>query len=455
MNRLITLLVLFNTSLIFAQRQTFDIASFVPPNGWQNETRDYAASYTTTNNLTQGWCRVTLYKSMLSNGDAMADFNSEWPNLITKSFPDALMPTPEATTEDGWTSEAGAAKFQFNGQDAAALLTTITGYGVEMSIVVLMNSEEFMPAVESFLASIDLKKPAAEVITQQSQQPTKPAQLAQPILEKVSNNHGISISTITFDDGWVAQPFDDYVKVTKGNTKVFLHYTVAITDAMRNSNDIDGALWDQLIAPRYHVSNVRKYDNGGACYFCIDFFEADAIEKATGKNCHVGFRVITNNGNSNCIEIVSPSAQEFQQNFPDQKKVEALLNYNKFAVTRADLVGEWQESTSSGIDMYSTVTGAYAGMNSTAAANSFIFNNNETYSSSHKGAFGMMGSTTFYDQKYIGNCTITDWDITLTKRFKEKTDIFWAQFEAVRGGRILHITNKEASGISYHLVKTR
>jgi len=200
---------------------------------------------------------------------------------------------------------------------------------------------------------------------------------------------------------------------------------------------------------------VRKYDNGGACYFCIDFFEADAIEKATGKNCHVGFRVITNNGNSNCIEIVSPSAQEFQQNFPDQKKVEALLNYNKFAVTRADLVGEWQESTSSGIDMYSTVTGAYAGMNSTAAANSFIFNNNETYSSSHKGAFGMVGNTTFYDQKYIGNCTITDWDITLTKRFKEKTDIFWAQFEAVRGGRILHITNKEASGISYHLVKTR
>jgi hypothetical protein len=66
----------------------------------------------------------------------------------------------------------------------------------------------------------------------------------------------------------------------------------------------------------------------------------------------------------------------------------------------------------------------------------------------------MVGSMKFYDQKYIGKYTLTNWDVTMTKRFEGKTDVFCAQFQAVKGGRVLHITNKTYSGNSYHLVKT-
>jgi hypothetical protein len=67
----------------------------------------------------------------------------------------------------------------------------------------------------------------------------------------------------------------------------------------------------------------------------------------------------------------------------------------------------------------------------------------------------MVGNLKFYTQKYDGICTVTNWDITLTKQFDGKTKVFWAQFEAVKGGRVLHITDKAYSSSAYHLVKVK
>ena len=165
--------------------------------------------------------------------------------------------------------------------------------------------------------------------------------------------------------------------------------------------------------------------------------------------------MITNNGVSKCIEIISPSQAVFQQEFPTQEKIEALLNYNKFAVTLADLTGTWEEASGSYVNMYSTATGAYAGMNTASSAHKFIFDKAGSYKSEHSGAHGMVGSMQFFSQKYSGKATITNWDITLPNRFNGKTDIFWAQFEAVRGGRVLHLVDKASPVMDYHLVKTQ
>ncbi len=453
MKKLISLYVILLVAIhSFAQTQTFDIVTYTPPIGWSKEIKDYAASYYKTNNKTKGWCRITIYKSIKSSGDPATDYSSEWNSLMVKdNYGTATPPKPETEVKDGWTSNSGVSVFKFENKDAYSLLSTISGYGVEVSIMVLMNSQEFMKDVEKMLGSLDVKKPDVQPIDVKIEQPS---QQIQNLITNAPGISGITMSTNNFDDGWVAQPFADYVRVTKGSITTLLHYGIAITDELRSTNDIEGNLFDQLIQPRYTVSNIRKFKNDSYCYFCIYFYEADVIEKATGKKYHLGFRVITEKGVSRCIEILSPSAATFQQEFSDQKKVEAMFNYNKFAVTVSDLVGTWSESSGSYVDMYNTVTGSYAGMNTSSSANSFTFNGDGTYNSNHKGAFGMVGNLKFYDQKYNGNYQVTNWDITATKRFEGKTDIFWAQFEAVRGGRVLHLTDKSASGIQYHLVKT-
>lgn len=438
---------------VYSQTQTFDIATFAPPQGWKRESVDFAASYIITNNKTGGWCRVAIYKSIGSSGDPQVDFKSEWNNLAAKDHEGIITPTPETTLEDGWTANSGVGKFIWQQKDAFILLNTISGYGKVLSITVTMNSDEFMKDVEKFLNSLELIKPEGQVVT--SNVPSGKQEPEQPILiSGVPGNQGISLSTTNFDDGWVAQPFADYVRVTKGNITVLLHYPIEITDELRNTGDVEGNLFDRLMQPRYVVSNIRKYDNGGPCYFCVYFYEADVVEKSSGKKYYAGFRVFTESGVSRCVEILSPTAQDFQKEFPTQEKVEALRGYNKFAVSQKDLLGTWEESGGSYVNMYSTVTGAYAGMNSASSAHKFIFKNDGTYFSNHKGAFGMVGSMTFFDQNYNGTYTVTNWDITATKRFEGKTDVFWAEFEAVRGGRVLHLTDKTASGIRYHLVKT-
>lgn len=443
-------LILFVFSLPVAAQKTeqYDITTFQPPQGWKKETADFASSYVITNNLTGSWCRITIYKSINSSGDPKNDFNSEWNNIVVKSNHPSTNPEPTMETEDGWTAMYGASTFTFNNKEAYVILTTISGYGKEVSLSVLMNSQEYMKDIEKFFTSVNLIKPDTTTQNVVSKKET-----VTPVLSEVKGNHGITISTTNFDDGWVAQPFEEYTKVTKGGTTVLLHYAIQITDELRNTGNIEGTLFDQLIQPRYVVSNLRKYDNGGSCYFCIYFYEADVVEKTSGKKYYAGFRVLVDNGIARCIEIISPNQAEFAKMFPDQKNIAAMLDYNKFAVTMADLAGTWQESSGAYVNMYNTVTGAYAGMNTSSSASTFTFNNDGTYNSNHKGAYGMVGSMQFYDQKYNGKSTITNWDITLTNRFEGKTDIFWAQFEAVKGGRVLHLTDKKASGIKYHLVK--
>lgn len=455
MKKVLALILLLIYQTAFGQLQTFDIASYTVPPGWSKEVKDFAASYVRTNNTTGAWCRATIYKSIKSSGNPTVDFTSEWNTLIIKNnWGASTPPQPVTEAEDGWTSNSGVSAFKYESKDAYSMLSTISGYGLELSIVVLMNSQEHMKDVEKMLGSLQLKKPEGEIVNNAPTQENQP-QPAQPIaITGAPGNQGISISTTNFDDGWVAQPFADYVRVTKNQTTVLLHYGIEITDAMRNRNNVEADLWNLVILPRYSVSNVRKYDNNGVCYFCIDFFEADAIEKSSGKSFHVGLRILKNNGVARCIEIISPSSADFQRVFPDQEKVAALTGYNKFAVAQADLIGTWEESGGSYVNMYSTVTGSYAGMNSASSADKFTFKNDGTYFSNHKGAYGMVGSMTFFDQKYNGSYTVTNWDITATKRFEGKTDVFWAEFEAVRGGRVLHLTDKTAAGMKYHLVKT-
>jgi hypothetical protein len=430
--------------------ESYDILTYTPLSGWQKEEKDFARSYSTVDQAKGTWCQVALYKSVNSSGDARMDFDGEWKAIVVKSYNPEAPPDPKQETVEGWTVTYGVSTFQWQGKESYILLYTISGHGRLMSITMTMNNQDYMKDLEKFVASIGFVVPETPAVPQAAQVPAAAIQVSD-----APHTFGISVSTTNFDDGWVAQPFADYVRVTKGKITVLLHYGIQVDDEMRYANDMQRLLFDRLILPRYTVSNVTKFDNGGPCYFCIDFFEADAVEKSTGSRVHLGFRVLTESGVSRCIEIISPSAADFKSTFPDHEKVAAMWGYNKFAIAASDLTGTWEESSGSYVNMYNSVTGAYAGMNTASSAATFVFNADGTYNSHHSGAMGMVGSMQFFDQKYKGKATVTHWEITMTNRWEGKTDIFWASFEAVRGGVVLHLTDSQAVGMKYHLLKAK
>ncbi len=454
---------LFITITLLGQTATkYDLVTYQPPKGWTKDEKDFAVSFVKVNNVSRGWCRLAVYKSAPGSGNPTTDFANEWKALVDpRTYVEATQPQPQTTVrQDGWTVNVGGSEFKWENKPSAILLTNFSAGKQMLSILVTMNSDEFQPEVEQFINSLVLDPPPVAPEQAQSSGVTNSTPATNtPASAPISVTHatsksGIATATTNFNDGWVAQPFADYVQVSKGSNIVFLHYVIEIDDAMRAADNMATVFWDRLIAPRYQFGNLFEFKNEPYTYNRIYFLEGDVTELATRKNVHLGLRVLVASGRAWCVELIAPNAAEFQKAFPNQDVIASMQNYNKFAVSASDVVGHWTESSSTGLQVYNTVTGSYAGMNATARANTFDFAADGTYTSHHSGAYGMVGSMTTYDQKYKGKYTLTPWSLTITDRFNGKTEAYDCQYEAVRNGRVLHLRQKEASAMTYDLVQS-
>ncbi len=449
------ILLLFLSLIIYIvssaqQRQTFDITSFFPPVGWQNETKDFASSYVTTNNLTGGWCRATVYKSINSTGNSVTDFNNEWRSLIMKSYPGAAVPTPEATMEDGWTSQAGVAKVQYNNQDAASMLTTVTGYGVTVSILVSMNSEEFMPAIESFLASINLQKPKLNPVQNNTPQ-NLPTQSNKPL-----SNGKFAFNTTNFDDGWIATEQAEWAQVTKGNIKVLVHYPNKNADAY-NPVLMDGLknAWDVLVAPRYSSATNFEFKPVTG-WQPIEFAEAGLVESATNQTVHVVFfKMNYSTSDGKYMEFITPDKKTFEQEFGAYhqesygwEKMEKMSGYNKFAVASSDLTGKWTNQFSGLTQYVNANTGASAGADTHSSAQNFEFISGNKYKWDLAVASGFVGNIKFQNVKSNGTFTMpSNWQIKFSD-FEGKPKTYNAYFSCIKGARILWLQDTGYGGYS-------
>lgn len=146
-------------AISFAQKETFDLITFIPPKGWAKNMEETLVNYTITDNKTKSWCRISVIKSTTSKGTIEADFESEWQELVVKNFQPIDAPQLNDVVEaDGWKIKTGVTKFRFSNADAVAMLTTISGFDHCVSILTTTNTQVYKKVIETFLASISLKK---------------------------------------------------------------------------------------------------------------------------------------------------------------------------------------------------------------------------------------------------------------------------------------------------------
>jgi hypothetical protein len=164
-------LLLFAISLFAQQQETFDLITFTPPVGWKKEAKENVISYSKVNNNKKTWCQIGVYKSTVSKGNIQQDFDSEWQELIVKSYKPATKPELiPGTSDNGWDTQGGSAPFEYNGK-SIAMLVTMSGFGRCTSIVILTNTQDYQLQIQDFLGSVDLKK-METVLVDKSQQPT-------------------------------------------------------------------------------------------------------------------------------------------------------------------------------------------------------------------------------------------------------------------------------------------
>ncbi len=262
---------------------------------------------------------------------------------------------------------------------------------------------------------------------------------------------GIAKYTTKFDDGWVATALNDYVQLQKSSTEIRLFYVnKELDDSRLNTVEPTDHYWAKTVSPFFNVSNVQRWS--GVEYPVIYFLQADAVDKKTGKQSFITMKIIYEGG-ARVIVTIAPNKATYQQQFPHPNDLNKMLNANRFAVTAQDLSGTWTGGGGGGVEYYNAY--GYAGMSAISTSDEFIFASNGTYQSTHNSANMNGGGTRFAKAQYKGNFTANDWELLATNRVSGKTKKFLCQFEAVRGGFLLKLTDSDYEPLKYTLFKKR
>ena len=418
--------------------ETFDIATFQPPNGWKKQPGQNSIQFSTSDEARGTYCLITLFRSIPGIGSSKENFSAAWQTIVKESVNVTAAPQmqPSGNPAD-WTIEMGSAPFEKDGSKGVVVLVTASGSSKMMNAMILTNSMDYEPTITSFLESFSFKKLAPASVNGSLPNPAR-----------VVTGDGYTFATSNFDDGWNAAIKSDWVEVTKDDTTVLLHYGITMTDEMRQ--DLSNSYWNKIAANKYRIKNLYPTNYSVIKDFPYYFVQADAIEKATGKSVFVSFQVIPKNGTAYCYEIVTPTKDSFSRQFPTMDKIDNLSVYNRFAIGKNDLIGTWQAGAGAFTQYYFVSSGNYAGMNITVSNLKYVFVNGAIYRTEVKA----VTNNVYASEKEIGRYTVGNWDVSTTDQ-KGKISNFSAWFEATKGGRILHLLNKQFSSEHYLLGKDR
>jgi hypothetical protein len=170
-------LVLISTTFfinVFSQSETFDIATFTRPAGWQRADSNGIViiyDHKTANGQTS-FCQVFLFPSKAAANNLAANFKAEWNSKVAKPTGNTTKPiTATKINANGWTTVTGKSNITQNGLSYTCILVTNTGFNKVMSVMINIAGENYLPAVRQFLDQLELKAngssfnpPASQVI---------------------------------------------------------------------------------------------------------------------------------------------------------------------------------------------------------------------------------------------------------------------------------------------------
>lgn len=266
--------------------------------------------------------------------------------------------------------------------------------------------------------------------------------------------------TITnWNDGWTSTLQEDWVEVTKGNVKVYLHYNQARLNISADPEPYVNNAWDILVAPRYSNLTGYKVVSPSLDYERTYLGYGMVNENSSGKSVFVA---LFKKGNSGWIEVVTPDKNTFitQYGFDPSSiiwstttqwwgPVRVMANYNRFAVAATDVesTGKWTNNFGSNTYYYSMYTGLGVGMSSYSATEEFTFTGGKGYAWVLYVANSGGGTTALAKASSKGSYVLTDnWNMHYSDIEGKAVD-YAVWFGAVKGGRVFFINGNPFSWV--------
>jgi len=437
-------------------KETVDIATVTFPDGWQRTAKGRSYVLHATEDAVAGtFCQLYAMVSADSSGGLDGDFDAEW-KASAGSYGIKSATPIKARAIAGWLAKAAQGTLEHNGRTVTVSVYVYSNKAKRLAYITVTNDpKRYAKPISTFLSSITLSSttttppPASDSATS-TKTPTTTTPV-KPGKGKQTN----------FSDGWVSVEDTDWVRAVNGDVTVLVHHR---TFNLRDFVNQDGAkhVWQELVSPRYKDQKAvwvrRNFWSDGDYMNGKDWIEADATTR-DGKTMHVA--LFKGGNGQRWIEIITPTQAVLHSKITkvvdgdgtNWAPLLALSNLNKFSVAAADLPGQWASSSGASVDYVNIYTGNSAGTAYASSTSTFTFKSDGTYESIWKGAMNTQDGrgTRFGGETYKGKYSVKDWEVTLTNRFKGATHTFRAQFEAVAGGRILHLWRGEAEEV--HLFK--
>src|SRR5688500_15400982 len=136
-----------------AAAETVDVTTFAAPSGWKRAEREYSVEYTNANK--QAAASLTVHHSQPAAGDAKANFDTAWKQIVVAAFKDLPAPTmAPAATRGGWQIVTGSTKYAFQGNAARTTILTATRDTSYVIVVATTVGTQFEKEMDKVLASM-------------------------------------------------------------------------------------------------------------------------------------------------------------------------------------------------------------------------------------------------------------------------------------------------------------
>ena len=361
----------------FAQQQTFDLATFTPPKGWDKKEGKDAIQLSKHDEKSDSYCLITLYKSTPGTADSKENFDMAWTSLVKETIPVSTTPEMQpAATENGWEIQSGHAPYESEGTRGVALLVTASAAEKMVNMIILTNTDVYEKEMTALIESISLKK----IETLPVGQPENPQQSTN------TSKETFDLITYSPPKGWIKNVEETFVSYTITDSKKNTWCRINVMKSTISKGTIEADFeneWQELIVNNYKPtdkpkeSDIQKAEGFkikvGTSKFTFDNSECSAmLSTATGYNRCVSIVAAANNRDHineiqafiESIELIKPEATAAEA---PAAEVPAAEDVEK------SIIGTWVRSASNQSD-YSVNNGISGNTKS-----QYSFNRNGTY----------------------------------------------------------------------------
>jgi len=138
----------------FAQKKTYDIATFTAPVGWTEKQDEGGISYSKIDGAS--WAQIAIYQHRTSDGDINTDFDKDWNELVAANKTIAAPEKTKAQKEKSWTVMSGSGVWQYNGANVASILTVYTNNKICIAILCNATAQPYLKEYKDLIGLLNL-----------------------------------------------------------------------------------------------------------------------------------------------------------------------------------------------------------------------------------------------------------------------------------------------------------